>query len=176
MDSIAALLVSRQFRECLRTDDGFIDEDSCYVPFWYTRTGVILKWSLFLGLTALIGLYILLGYLHAKRRIAKGLAPLGYHRWLISRSQLARVDPRYQYPAANAMPYNPNNQYYNMHAMPPPPVYDPNRPPMYPGPPGPPDGATKVDPSQQDTGVEPARRFDEYQAPPGPPPANTYRL
>lgn len=76
-------LIARQYvsyRNCSRTEDGFIDEDSCYVPFWSTKTGVIVKWSLFLAICVAFGLYLLIGYIHAKKRIQKGLPPLGYHR------------------------------------------------------------------------------------------------
>ncbi|KAK5663751.1 hypothetical protein OQA88_4182 [Cercophora sp. LCS_1] len=169
MDSVMASLISRQVVRCNPNVDGSFDDEDCYVPFWYTKTGVIVKWSLFLGLIVFIGLYLLLGYIHAQKRIQKGLAPLGYHRFLVSRAQLARVDPRYRFPEAEAAPYyyNQQQQYY-MHAMPPPPVYDPNsaRPPMYPGPP-PPEGSTKVDPSQQ----QPVA--GDFAAPPGPPPPST---
>jgi hypothetical protein len=171
MASVMKALVARQYRYCDRTEDGFIDETTCYVPFWYTKTGVILKWSLFLGFILFIGLYFLLGYLHAQSRIKKGLRPLAYHRFLVSRRQMAQVDPNYQYPQAEARPYFHNQQYFgmqNMPNMPPPPVYDPNaaRPPMYPGPPSPPDGGSKVDPSQQQqTGVT-----GVYPPPAGPPP------
>ncbi|KAK3945434.1 hypothetical protein QBC46DRAFT_372226 [Diplogelasinospora grovesii] len=191
--TVLATLVSRQIqdgRNCTRDEDGFIVEsDTCFVGFWYTRTGVIVKWSIFLGLSAILGLYLLLGYMHARRRLRKGLAPLAYHRWLVSRSELARVDPRYRPPNASAMPYNPNSnsggyQYYGdgiygMSNMPPPPVYDPNapRPPMYDGlattaPPG----ATKVDPQQTSgiTTAAPTRQAtvveDDFEAPAGPPP------
>jgi hypothetical protein len=37
MASEMKALVARQYRYCDRTEDGFIDETSCYVPFWYTR-------------------------------------------------------------------------------------------------------------------------------------------
>ena len=45
-----------------------------------SQTGVIVKWSLFLGLLVFITLYLLIGYTHAKKRIRKGLPPLAYHR------------------------------------------------------------------------------------------------
>ncbi|KAK3956004.1 hypothetical protein QBC32DRAFT_3217 [Pseudoneurospora amorphoporcata] len=183
-------IVSREIREhsnCARGPDGFIDPDSCYVPFWYTKTGVIVKWSLFLGLSTFFGLYLILGYLHAKRRITKGQPPMAYHRWLVARNDLARVDPRYPYPQATIHPYasgqQPQQQQpygnYGMHPVPPP-VYDPDapRPPMYPGlPPAmamvqPPDEATKVDPMQQapPPPPPPTSREEQYEAPPGPPP------
>lgn len=172
---ILSRIVSREVREhsnCTRRSDGFIDPDSCYVPFWYTKTGVIVKWSLFLGLSTLFGLYLILGYLHAKRRITKGQPPMAYHRWLVARNDLARVDPRYPYPphpqTTSFHPYTQHQQQqqpygnYGMHPVPPP-VYDPDapRPPMYPGPPPamgmvqPPDGATKVDPMQQAPPIPP---------------------
>jgi hypothetical protein len=87
------------YEGCTLTADGDIDESSCYVPFWNTKvgclqplasharmiltplqTGYIVKWSVFLAIVAIISLYLLLGYMHAQRRIRKGLAPLGYHR------------------------------------------------------------------------------------------------
>lgn len=142
-------------------------DDDYDVPFWWTRTGHIVKWSIFLGLLALISLYLILGYAHAKRRMNKGLPPLGYHRFLVSRAQLARVDPRYAYPQPAAYgTYYPPNGGYGMYAMPPP-VYDPNapRPPMY-------DGA-KIDPNQSRTEqtTRPAeQQAPDYEAPAGPPP------
>ncbi|KAK3396355.1 hypothetical protein B0T20DRAFT_268918 [Sordaria brevicollis] len=194
-------IVSREVREhsnCTRGPDGFIDPDSCYVPFWYTKTGVIVKWSLFLGLSTIFGLYLILGYLHAKRRITKGQPPMAYHRWLVARNDLARVDPRYPYPHPHPQtttvfhPYATSQQQqpygnYGMYPVPPP-VYDPDapRPPMYPGPPPlamgmVPDGATKVDPMQQAPPVVPTpptmprtdgnERDEEYEAPAGPPPS-----
>lgn len=44
------------------------------------QEGLIVKWSVFLGLMFLITLYITIGYIHAKRRMRKGLVPLAYHR------------------------------------------------------------------------------------------------
>ncbi|KAK1764884.1 hypothetical protein QBC33DRAFT_427744, partial [Phialemonium atrogriseum] len=146
------------------------DEDGDFIPFWYSKTGVIVKWSLFLGLIVIVTLYLLVGYMHAKRRIRKGLPPLGYHRFLVSRTELARVDPRYAFPQRPSYgTYYPPSQYYGMHAMPPP-VYDPEapRPPVYEG--------AKVDPSQAGPGFtpEPTRRPTEpapdYSPPAGPPP------
>ncbi|KAK3986892.1 hypothetical protein QBC44DRAFT_131685 [Cladorrhinum sp. PSN332] len=171
------LLARYYYQNCTRTEDGFIDEDSCYVPFWNTKTGIIVKWSLFLGFLIFSGLYLLIGYIHAKKRIQKGLAPLGYHRFLVPRATLARVDPRYRFPQANIRPYAPNGQQaYDMYSVPPPPVYDPNaaRPPMYMY--EPPVGSTKVDynqqlPSaQQQPGAAPSQEHVQYAAPLGPPP------
>ncbi|KAG7292495.1 hypothetical protein NEMBOFW57_002530 [Staphylotrichum longicolle] len=178
MAPTAALLFSRRLENCTFTEDGYIDENSCDVPFWSSRTGAIVKWSLFLGLIVIVGLYLLIGYVHAQRRIQKGLPPLGYHRFLVSRSVLARVDPRYRPPQpANVYPYHPDAQYYDMHAVPPP-VYDPNapRPPMY----EPPSGATKINSNQQQPSSGPSQEQNEegveYGPPPGSPPPSSSRL
>ncbi|KAF0322021.1 hypothetical protein GQ607_010747 [Colletotrichum asianum] len=141
---------------------GWVIQNGRAIPWWYSRTGVIVKWSVFLGLTTLFAAFLIIGYMHGKRRLKKGLLPLGYHRWLFSRAQLARVDSRYAWPQATYNNYRPEyyqqqQGYYGMQGMPPP-TYDPNaaRPPMY----APPDGGSKVDPSQE-YGITP---------PPGPPP------
>ncbi|KAI1844818.1 hypothetical protein JX266_009046 [Neoarthrinium moseri] len=146
--------------------DGFVNENGREVPFWWTKEGVIIKWSIFFGLIALFLLYLIGGYLHARRRMRKGLAPLRYHRCLVPRAQLARVDPAYAYPqnptyTNYAAGGPPQGGYYGMQPMPPP-VYDPNRPPMYDVPPpgAPPQGGSKLDPAQA----------GDYAPPPGPPP------
>lgn len=180
------MIFARQYnyQNCNLTPDGFIDENSCYVPFWNTRTGVIVKWSLFLAFIVFISLYLLIGHIHARKRVQKGLAPLAYHRFLVPRSTLAQVDPRFRYPQPNITSYRSNGQQiYDMHAMPPPPVYDPNaaRPPMY----EPPAGATKTDANQQyqppqyGVAAAPSSQYQqppasyapfEYAPPQGPPP------
>ncbi|KAI1772609.1 hypothetical protein F4818DRAFT_133612 [Hypoxylon cercidicola] len=151
----------------------YVEENGHLIWFWYTRTGVIVKWSIFLGIITLLALYMVLGRMHAKKRVNKGLKPMAYHGWLLSRQERAGVDPRYAWPQASYTSYQqPGAGYgpgtYGMHAMPPP-VYDPNnRPPMYEGG-GAPMGGSKVDPVQ--TGVEPARQpSDDFAPPPGPPP------
>ncbi|KAK0753863.1 hypothetical protein B0T18DRAFT_311563, partial [Schizothecium vesticola] len=141
----------RDHSECLLDADGYIDETSCYVPFWYTKTGQLVKWSLFIGLILFISSYLIIGSLHAQKRIRENRPPLAYHRFLVPRSHRAQTDPRHHWPnAATTVPYYPNvngSPAYGMDSMAPPPVYDPNaaRPPMYPGPP---EGGSKVDPNQ----------------------------
>ncbi|KAH8905896.1 hypothetical protein BR93DRAFT_998044 [Coniochaeta sp. PMI_546] len=165
VDPTIGHLTARQFVD----DDGL---DDSYVPFWYTRTGIIVKWSLFLGIVILFSAYLFIGYTHAKKRIARGLPPLAYHRWLVSRGQLASVDPRYAYPApAGFATYRPPQNEYGMYAMPPP-VYDPNapRPPMYYGPTEQ-DVGTKVDPDQSRPAYQQPTVTEEYEAPAGPPPS-----
>jgi hypothetical protein len=130
--------------------------------------------------------YGIFGYWHAKRRVARGLPPLAYHRvcslfeyppfrtntlqWLLSRRQRAQFDPRYR----DAVPGDSySSDQYGMHAYPPP-VYDPNSapPPKY----QPPEGASKVDPTQRraeasSTPVAAGEPSPAYAPPPGPPPS-----
>ncbi|KAI1004519.1 hypothetical protein K3495_g3690 [Podosphaera aphanis] len=139
--------------------------------FWWTKTGQIIRWSVFFGIITILTLYTLIGYYHAKRRMKKGLPLLAYHRWLVSDELREIHDPTYVNPRSYYI-YSTGPTGYGMQAMPPP-LYDPNAPlpPSY----RPPNGATKVDPSQwhseptirpQTTNVSP-----NYEAPPGPPPA-----
>jgi len=142
------------------------------IPFWWTETGQIVRWVIFLGILFLVFAFLFIGYCHARRRINKGLPPLRYHRWMLNHSQRARYDPNYQHPSAYYTPYAPGAQ-YNMHPMPPP-IYDPNAPmpPVY----QPPAGATKVVPSQWGAATtrRPAAGGDpspSYEAPQELPPA-----
>ncbi|KAL2161427.1 hypothetical protein VTH06DRAFT_7988 [Thermothelomyces fergusii] len=166
-----ARLLRRESEDCI-IEDGYI-EDGCEIPFWATRTGIIVKWSLFLGLIALTILYFLVAYIHLKQRIRKGLPPLRYHQFLVSRVTFFPADPRYgPPPPPNSYPYyDPAERYYyDMYAMPPP-VYDPNapRPPKY----EPPANSTKADPGQSQGAQQGQYQAGEsaYGPPPGPPPA-----
>ncbi|KAI0474627.1 hypothetical protein F4859DRAFT_74530 [Xylaria cf. heliscus] len=175
--SIAAL-ARRQY---VQRDDGE------YVWFWYTTTGIIIKYVLFFTFLAVILGWVVGGRMHAKRRLRKGLKPLSYHAWLLSRQERAQVDPAYAYSQGPNVVYgvyrpvyggnngNPGaGDYYGMHSMPPP-VYDPARPPVYDGPPV----GSKVDPVQdrqgqaqpqpQTQGLAPAQA-GEFAPPAGPPP------
>ncbi|KAI0441928.1 hypothetical protein F4803DRAFT_521221 [Xylaria telfairii] len=145
------------------------DED--YVWFWYTTTGIIIKYVLFFTFLLVIVGWVVGGRFHAKRRLRKGLKPLSYHAWLLSRQERAQVDPTYAYPQPVYRPVYGNDHaggadYYGMHSMPPP-VYDPSRPPVYDGPPV----GSKVDPvqdRQQQQG--PAAQASDFAPPAGPPP------
>ncbi|KAK0384108.1 hypothetical protein NLU13_8197 [Sarocladium strictum] len=137
--------------------DGWVIEDGVAVPWWYSTSGQIFKWCLFLIPMGLILIWFVVGRIHVSRRMKKGLPPLRYHRCLV---------PRRFSPAPTAWPqqrYQPADGYY-MQNMPPPPVYDPTRLPQYEGPPP---AGTKVDPDQSFAAPGPV----EYQPPPGPPPA-----
>ncbi|KAI1358981.1 hypothetical protein F5Y08DRAFT_320671, partial [Xylaria arbuscula] len=166
--STSSLALAR--RQYVETDDG-------YVWFWYTTAGVIIKYTIFFSLLLLLFGWVIGGRVHAKRRLRKGLKPLRYHAWLLSRYERAQVDPTYAYPQPVYRPVYGNNMgggggadYYGMHSMPPP-VYDPARPPVYDGPPV----GSKVDPVQgrpEQAQGQPQMQTggDDYAPPAGPPP------
>ncbi|KAI0434936.1 hypothetical protein F5Y09DRAFT_156074 [Xylaria sp. FL1042] len=154
-------------------------DDSDYVWFWYTTPGVIIKYTIFFAFLLLVVGWVVGGRVHAKRRLRKGLKPLRYHAWLLSRYERAQVDPDYAYPQPVYGVYRPvygNNagggaDYYGMHPMPPP-VYDPTRPPVYEGPPV----GSKVDPVQEREGrAQSQTGAGEYAPPAGPPPGAAAR-
>ncbi|RDW73234.1 hypothetical protein BP6252_07141 [Coleophoma cylindrospora] len=156
-------------------DGTIVLQNGRIIPFWYTREGQIIRWSIFFGLFGLLFLYMIIGYWHAKSRIKKGLPPLAYHRWLLNRETRARYDPSYVNPSMYyQQEFQPQYGYYGMNNMAPP-MYNPNAPvpPTYQ-----PQGASKIDPSQEYRTAPPTRRPAEgsdgapsYEAPPGPPPA-----
>ncbi|KAL1891768.1 hypothetical protein Cpir12675_004841 [Ceratocystis pirilliformis] len=106
-----------------------IDRDGVARPFWYSYTGYIVKWSIFLGILTLISLYLLVGHIHARRRLKQGKLPLRYHRFMVSRAAMAKVDPRYADPIPIYQTYNqPPPAYYVVMqpVAPPPPTYRPS--------------------------------------------------
>ncbi|KAI5467284.1 hypothetical protein BGZ63DRAFT_22346 [Mariannaea sp. PMI_226] len=142
-------------------DDRVWDDEGVY--WWYSDTGMIVKWTIFSTITVLFLSWLIIGHFHAKSRLKKGLQPLGYHRVLVSRRMRAQYDPNYVPPQPIYGMYSaPDNYGYRMYNVPPP-VYDPSRPPVY----EPPVGASKVDPMQDRRDAEPT----DYQPPLGPPPA-----
>ncbi|KAI1638775.1 hypothetical protein F4809DRAFT_639268 [Biscogniauxia mediterranea] len=173
---ISAEMIGR--RQYVEQDDGRL------VWFWYTKTGVIVKWSLFLAFLVLITAWMVGGRIHAKRRMKKGLKPMGYHAWLLSRQERARVDPAFAWPQATYVRYQGGpphpppaagpGGYYGMQGYSaPPPVYDPNRPPMYEGE-GVPMAGAKVDPNQgafANQQQQQQQQGVDYAPPSGPPPA-----
>lgn len=138
---------------------GWVREGDLIVPWWHSKTGIIVRWVVFLVLFVLIMGYIIGGYLHARARIKKGLRPLAYHRCLVSRRER---QPQYhnEWTQGAYGQYQPNA--YMMANMAPPPVYDPNRPPVYTVPP---EGGSKVGLSQW--GNEPTHRPPEVNPAPG---------
>ena len=58
------------------------DENDIYCNYWgcYSYASYVIKWAVFGGLLAICFLFFLVGYIHARQRMKKGLAPLSYHR------------------------------------------------------------------------------------------------
>jgi hypothetical protein len=48
--------------------------------WWTSPVAYAVKWAVIAGIFVLFFLFCLAGYLHAQRRMKKGLAPLAYHR------------------------------------------------------------------------------------------------
>ncbi|KJZ77452.1 hypothetical protein HIM_03176 [Hirsutella minnesotensis 3608] len=142
---------------------GWVREGNHVVPWWATRTGIIVKWVITLVFFVVIMGYFVGGYLHARRRLRKGLQPLAYHRCLVARRM---QPPQYQtgWPQAGYGGYYQPNA-YPMNNTNAPPVYDPNRPPVYMAPPA--DGGSKVDPSQWTNRAPEENPAPGYGAPPG---------
>ena len=70
------LLFSRQD---ISGDDGR-DRSDDRGDWWYSDEAEIIKWVILAAIVLLFFTYLLGGYLHARRRMRKGLPPLGYHR------------------------------------------------------------------------------------------------
>ncbi|ETI25900.1 hypothetical protein G647_02677 [Cladophialophora carrionii CBS 160.54] len=155
------------------TENYVCDAFGCYE---YSHTAYAVKWAIIAGIFLIFSLYFIGGYLHAQRRMKRGLPPLAYHRWLVTRRQKAAFvhqHPQYAgqfsfYRAQQAQAgpggygYGRGQSYgyahgqaYQMGGMygPPPPAYnEPEYVPPYSGP-------NKVDPDQR------------YSPPSGPPAA-----
>lgn len=132
-------------------DDVFRDDHRD--NFWYSDKAEIIKWAVAGGITLFFLLWFVGGYIHARRRVKKGLKPLLYHRFLVPYNQRAQFEPQ-----NNFSFYRQENQGYQLDQYgPPPPVYNANhlQPPQY----MPPQGGTKANPSQE-----------WIAPPPGPPP------
>ncbi|RAL67990.1 hypothetical protein DID88_008714 [Monilinia fructigena] len=152
MDGDLSMIMERAANETILECDRFGDcFESDHVPFWLTKTGQIIRWSVFWGLFIIFMLWIIIGYWHAKRRLRKGLKPLAYHRWMLNRRQRAQAIWHALYAPSNLRSSAPM-----------PPTYQP------------PAGATKADPSQwrsqptrrpADDGGESAPNYEALPAP-----------
>ncbi|KAL5615448.1 hypothetical protein BROUX41_005493 [Berkeleyomyces rouxiae] len=147
-----------------------IDRDGVARPFWYSYTGYIVKWSIFLGILTLISIYLLVGHIHARQRLKQGKLPLRYHRFMVSRAAMAKIDPSYADPMPTYQPYTqpPPAYYVVMQPMaPPPPTYHPAdaKNETSAGYAPPPAGASSSTQSQQTSGIT-----TDYAPPAGPPP------
>ncbi|KAF2736643.1 hypothetical protein EJ04DRAFT_510946 [Polyplosphaeria fusca] len=146
-------------RYCVEYVDGTVE---CFRDgFWYSDTGIIVKWSILAAFFLLFFGWFVGGYIHAKRRMRKGLPLMAYHRWLIPYSERQKHGqvPQNHFTFYAAQPYQvqrPDGTYPE-----PPPMYSNDAPPGY----VPPPGATKMAPNQ--TFMEMPR----YPPPAGPYPA-----
>ncbi|KAF6225324.1 hypothetical protein HO173_012809 [Letharia columbiana] len=137
--------------------DGFVNNDNDDDDTWgYSTTGVAIKWAVVGALLILLVLWLVLGRMHAQRRMRRGQRPLIYHRILVPRPQGARFYPQPRY-ASHGPGWG--GEGYQMQAYPPP-AYNTDHvpPPVY----QPPDGGSKTNPHQDWAAVPP----------PGPPPGH----
>lgn len=110
------------------------------------QTAFIIKWVVTAVIVIGLLAFFLGGYFHAQRRMKKGLPPLRYHRWMISRRQREQW-----FPQQNQRVYYHNAAYGHGPAMPlnnygpAPPAYGEND---YVPPYAPPQGGSKVNPDQ----------------------------
>ncbi|KAG5920676.1 hypothetical protein E4U61_007612 [Claviceps capensis] len=160
--------------------DVYCVDGDCYYSWWNTQTGTIVRWVIFFLLLSLVLLYVVGGTLHAKKRIRNGQEPLAYHRFLVKR-HFREPPANQQWPNGQQQGYyyfqqQPQQSGFQQPAYPmndmPLPAYDPNRPPVYSGPP---EGGSKVDPSQNRAPTQRAQESNEapeYAPPQGPPPPN----
>ncbi|KAH7076590.1 hypothetical protein BKA63DRAFT_285834 [Paraphoma chrysanthemicola] len=142
---------------CVRDFDGDVECFDGEPGFWYTDKGQIIKWALLGGLFFLFMAWFIGGYIHAKRRLKKGLPLLGYHRFLISYSERKRhgqVPQNHFTFYEHQNPYGPQQPYQQRpggpYAEPPPQYFNNDAPPQYFAPPG----ATKVNGNQNASGME----------------------
>ncbi|KAF1359378.1 hypothetical protein EJ07DRAFT_178394 [Lizonia empirigonia] len=137
-------------RYCIEYEDGTVE---CFRDegFWYTQKGMIIKWAILGSLFAMFMLWLIGGYVHAKRRLKAGKPLLAYHRFLVPWQERKRYG---QTPQNHFTFYATQNPYQNGAAYqqqqgggwaePPPQYNGSDAPPQYfvPG------GATKASPDQ----------------------------
>jgi len=144
------MFFTRREEDCFEDINGDVEcvQDG---GFWYTSKGEIIKWSILLGIFAFFMLWFVGGYMHAKRRMRKGLPLLAYHRWLVPYRERQRYGqtPQNHFTFYATQPYRPNaDGTYNE----PPPLYNNDMPPSY----MPPPGASKLDPTQAAMEMQPS--------------------
>jgi hypothetical protein len=61
-------------------------EQFVYDSFWWSPTGYIVKWAILAGIFLIFVVWFLGGYLHAQRRMKRGLPPMKYHAVSLSYS------------------------------------------------------------------------------------------
>nr|OQO04088.1 hypothetical protein B0A51_18464 [Rachicladosporium sp. CCFEE 5018] len=142
--------------------------DGYYDDWWWSPAGMAVRYAIITLIFALLVGYFLGGYLHAKRRVSKGLPPLAYHRWMVNRRTSRYAAPSQQW---YSQPYyqNGGNQGYNAGSYgmqgfaPPPPAYEGHvaPPPVY----QPPQGGSKVAADQNYVPVQRAGESSGGDAP-----------
>ncbi|CAA9957611.1 hypothetical protein CFE70_001183 [Pyrenophora teres f. teres 0-1] len=137
---------------CITYDNG---ERECFNDdsFWYSDTGIIVKWIILASFFFIFFGWFVIGHIHAKQRLKKGLPLLAYHRFLIPYNQrrgplapqnhftFYQTQQPYGAPPPNA-PYAQRTD--GAWAEPPPLYQNTDAPPQYFAPPG----ASKTNPSQ----------------------------
>ncbi|RMZ85158.1 hypothetical protein DV738_g202, partial [Chaetothyriales sp. CBS 135597] len=101
----------------------FGDSSVYYYSWWSNPSAVAVKWSIIGALFVGVIAFFWGGYLHAKRRMKKGQAPLNYHKFMLSSRQLLTF-----YTAHPCLPES--QEYFRRH-----PQFHPHSAPYY-GPPG----------------------------------------
>ncbi|KAK5131313.1 hypothetical protein LTR08_001152 [Meristemomyces frigidus] len=141
--------------------DGYDDNYSGYGggSWWWTPTGMAIRYTLASLIFAAALLFLVGGYLHARRRAAQGLPPLPYHRWMLGRQRRhnnnnndsspysQRYYAHYQQPPHQQHQQQQQQGYMMNDYLPPPPAYHTSElpPPVY----QPPEGGSKVLADQQ---------------------------
>ncbi|GAB7341590.1 hypothetical protein MBLNU457_7797t1 [Dothideomycetes sp. NU457] len=130
-------------------DPGDIDSGSD--DWWWSSTGLAVRYIIFIALFFLFVFYFLGGYIHARRRILAGKPPLAYHRWMVRRQEW-RWSQQQQH---NSDPYRQPGSYPMQSFQPPPPAYNQwDAPPVY----QPPAGGSKTMADQNIRPVAPEER------------------
>ena len=60
--------------------DPYDDDDYYHGNWWYSDTAEVIKWTVLAAILFGIFLFLALGWVHARRRVRRGQAPLRYHR------------------------------------------------------------------------------------------------
>jgi len=97
------------------------------MAWWDSNTATIIKYSLLGTLLFVLVLWVVLGSVHARRRVENGREPLRYHRWLVPKSH------RPIYWQQNSLAYYRNSPRQILRSDPdPPPQYTTaDMPPLY---------------------------------------------
>ena len=105
------------------------DDDGTDDSWWWSTTAYAIKWAIVGSIFLLFILFVVGGYLHARRRMKKGLAPRRYHRVSSPRSEITMLEfdvlRRYQWMLTRSQrtafyaahphipnPYPPQQYYY----------------------------------------------------------------